>query len=366
MIKDQLFQEFSIKNTCFKNRFVMAPMTRNFAKDGVPHPDAAEYYSMRARGGVGLIITEGVEISHPSSSGYPGCPNLISDKSKQAWEKIIDAVHKENTKIFCQLWHVGGIRKPGIYPDPDVPGFTPSGIVKKGKKVAYEMSLDEIEEMIEVYANDAKICEDLGFDGIEIHGAHGYLIDQFFWQVTNQRTDYYGGSFDKRTNFAKNIISNSKKNTSDNFIVGIRFSQWKQQDYKAKIANNVDELNQFISELSKSSPDFFHTSMRRFWDPEFESSNLNLSACVKQLSKIPVIAVGSVGLDKDFIKLYQGDHETKIADFEKLFHMFENNNFDMIAIGRALLSDPNLVSKLENSNFKDMVPFDKQYVEKYV
>jgi len=366
MMKEQLFQEFSIKNVRFKNRFVMAPMTRNFSQNGVPHLDAAEYYSMRARGRVGLIITEGVEISHPSSSGYPGCPNLISDESKRAWEKVITSVHKEDTKIFCQLWHVGGIRKPGMYPDPDVPGFTPSGIVKKGKKVAHEMSLYEIEEMIEVYANDAKICEDLGFDGVEIHGAHGYLIDQFFWGVTNQRTDNYGGNFEKRINFAKDIISSSKKSTSDNFIVGIRFSQWKQQDYEAKIANNIDELNKFISELSKSDPDFFHTSMRRFWEPEFESSNLNLSACVKQLSKIPVIAVGSVGLDKDFIKLYEGDHEAKIGNFDKLFNTFENDSFDMIAIGRALLSDPNLIEKLENSNFKDMVPFDKRYVEKYV
>ena len=106
MIKDQLFQEFSIKNTCFKNRFVMAPMTRNFSQNGVPHHDAAEYYSMRARGGVGLIITEGVEISHPSSSGYPGCPNLISDQSKRAWEKVITSVHKEDTKIFLSLIHI--------------------------------------------------------------------------------------------------------------------------------------------------------------------------------------------------------------------------------------------------------------------
>ena len=136
--------------------------------------------------------------------------------------------------------------------------------------------------------------------------------------------------------------------------------------YTNKIPKNIDELDKFISELSKSNPDFFHTSMRRFWEPEFESSNLNLSACVKQLSKLPVIAVGSVGLDKDFIKLYQGDHEAKIGDFDKLFNTFENDSFDMIAIGRALLSDPDLIEKLQNSNFKDMVPFDKRYVEKYV
>ena len=139
-----------------RNRVVMAPMTREFSPNGVPNDYAPTYYSKRAAGGVGLIITEGVEISHEASSAYPNCPNLQSDESKKMWEKIINEVHKNHSSIFCQLWHCGGVRKIGMPPDPKIPGFTPSGVVKEGgKKVAYEMTLEDIQKLIQIYANDA-------------------------------------------------------------------------------------------------------------------------------------------------------------------------------------------------------------------
>ncbi|MDA9802679.1 12-oxophytodienoate reductase, partial [Gammaproteobacteria bacterium] len=192
-LKNALFSEYNMNGLMLKNRIVMAPMTRNFSPNGVPMDYAPTYYARRASGGVGLIVTEGVEVSHRAASGYPNCPNLETDEAKKMWEKIVNEVHKSKSSIFCQLWHVGGIRKPGMPPNPEVPGFTPSGYVVPGKKVAHEMSVDEINELIEVYAEDAKICEEIGFDGVEIHGAHGYLIDQFFWDKINLRTDEYGG-----------------------------------------------------------------------------------------------------------------------------------------------------------------------------
>ena len=173
--KNHLFSEFDMNGLSLRNRVVMAPMTRNLSPNGIPKDYAPTYYSKRAQGGVGLIITEGVEVSHRAASGYPDCPNLGSDESKKMWQKVVNAVHEKNSSIFCQLWHVGGIRKSGMPPNPEIPGFTPSGYVKPGKKVAHEMTKDEIEELIEIYANDAKICEELGFDGVEVHGAHGYL-----------------------------------------------------------------------------------------------------------------------------------------------------------------------------------------------
>ena len=362
---EALFKPIKINNLVVPNRIAMAPMTRSMSPNGIPTDQNLEYYKRRAAAEVGMIITEGVEVSHPASSGYPNVPNLRQD-SHEGWKKLISSVQEEGSTIFCQLWHVGGIRKPGQPPNPEVPGYTPSGLVRKDKKVAYEMTDNDVEDLIQNYVKDIETIKMLGFDGVELHGAHGYMIDQFFWRDTNVRKDKYGKEEDLRTKFVCEIVSRARKLVGNDFPIMLRFSQWKQQDYGAKIANNIDELDKFISELSKSDPDFFHTSMRRFWEPEFESSNLNLSACVKQLSNLPVIAVGSVGLDKDFIKLYQGDHEAKIGDFDKLFNTFENDSFDMIAIGRALLSDPNLIEKLQNSNFKDMVPFDKRYVEKYV
>jgi 2,4-dienoyl-CoA reductase-like NADH-dependent reductase (Old Yellow Enzyme family) len=282
------------------------------------------------------------------------------------WEKVVSAVHKSESPIFCQLWHVGGIRKLGMPPSPDIPGFTPSGYVKPGKKVAYEMSVEDIEELIEIYANDAKICQELGFDGVEIHGAHGYLIDQFFWDQINLRTDEYGGSLENRSRLAKEILEASQKQTSDSFKVGIRVSQWKQQDYEAKITADAEELNKFFSILKNAGADFVHCSNRRFWEGEFKAGGLNLAGVAKEATGLPTISVGSVGLDKDFIKLYSGDHKTQTVDLDILHEKLNRAEFDLIAVGRALLSDPDWANKVQDGQEDQIVPFDKSFVENYV
>ena len=364
--KNTLFSQYALNGLTLKNRVVMAPMTRNFSPNGIPAEYAPTYYSKRASGGVGLIITEGVEVSHPSASGYPDCPNLQTNESKNMWEKVVSEVHKNGSPIFCQLWHVGGIRKLGMPPSPEIPGFTPSGFVRPGKKVAYEMTDDDIQELIEVYAQDAKICEELGFDGIEIHGAHGYLIDQFFWDKINLRLDKYGGSIENRARFASEIINASQKNTTDSFQVGIRVSQWKQQDYEAKITSSQAELSIFFNLLKNAGADFLHCSNRRFWEGEFLEDGINLAGIAKQATQLPTISVGSVGLDKDFIKLYSGDHQTQRVDLDRLHEKLNTAEFDLIAVGRALLSDPNWANKVQNGREEDIIPFDKSFVENYV
>ena len=134
-----------------------------------------------------------------------------------------------------------------MQPNPEVPGHTASGLVKPGKKVAHEMTLNDIKETIDAYASDAKICEEIGFDGVEIHGAHGYLIDNFFWSGTNIREDEYGGSIENRSQFVSDIIKSVRENVSKNFIVGLRFSQWKQHDFEAKLASNPEELKTILT-----------------------------------------------------------------------------------------------------------------------
>ena len=364
--KNHLFSEFDLRGLRLRNRVVMAPMTRNLSPNGIPKDYAPTYYSKRAKGGVGLIITEGVEVSHRAASGYPDCPNLGSDESKKMWQKVVNAVHEKNSSIFCQLWHVGGIRKSGMPPNPEIPGFTPSGYVKPGKKVAHEMTKDEIEELIEIYANDAKICEELGFDGVEVHGAHGYLLDQFFWDQINLRTDEYGGTIENRSRFAKEILKESQKKTNDSFKIGIRVSQWKQQDYEAKITEDPTELNHFFKILKGAGADFIHCSNRRFWEGEFQQTGMNLAGIAKTATNLPTISVGSVGLDKDFIKLYAGDHQTQTADLSILHEKLNKAEFDLIAVGRALLSDPNWANKVQDGKEDEIIPFDKSFVENYV
>ena len=174
-----LFEPYKLKNITLRNRVAMAPMTRSQSPGGIPTNDVVEYYKRRAKAEVGLIITEGVEVSHKASSAYPNVPRLDSDKARDGWKKVVNGIKENNGHVVAQLWHCGGFRKLGMSPNPEVPGHTASGLIRPGKRVAHTMTTIDIEETVSAYAGDAKICEEIGFDGVEIHGAHGYLIDNF-------------------------------------------------------------------------------------------------------------------------------------------------------------------------------------------
>ena len=334
----------------------MAPMTRNQSPGGIPTQKVIAYYSRRAKAEVGLIITEGIEVSHKASSAYPNVPRLDSNAAKEAWKKVVEEIKNNNGAVIAQLWHCGGFRKLGMQPNPEVPGHTASGLVKPGKKVAHEMTLDDIKETIDAYASDAKICEEIGFDGVEIHGAHGYLIDNFFWSGTNIREDEYGGTIQNRSQFVSDIIKSVRENVSENFIVGLRFSQWKQHDFEAKLASNPEELKMILTLPVESGLDYLHSSMRRFWESEFEGSNENLAYWTKKITKIPTIGVGSVGLDSDFIDMTAPATPTSI---DKAIDDITNDKYDLIAVGRALLSDHEWVLKMKEGRVNDVIPYTK-------
>ena len=354
---NMIFENYKLKNITLRNRIVMAPMTRNQSPGGIPTQEVIAYYSRRAKAEVGLIITEGIEVSHKASSAYPNVPRLDSNEAKEAWKKVVEEIKNNNGAVIAQLWHCGGFRKLGMQPNPEVPGHTASGLVKPGKKVAHEMTLDDIKETIDAYASDAKICEEIGFDGVEIHGAHGYLIDNFFWSGTNIREDEYGGSIENRSQFVSDIIKSVRENVSENFIVGLRFSQWKQHDFEAKLASNPEELKTILTLPVESGLDYLHSSMRRFWESEFEGSNENLAYWTKKITKIPTIGVGSVGLDSDFIDMTAPATPTSI---DKAIDDITNDKYDLIAVGRALLSDHEWVLKMKEGRVNDVIPYTKE------
>ena len=351
-----LFDEYKLKNLILRNRVVMAPMTRNQSPGGIPTSDVISYYARRAKAEVGLIITEGIEVSHIASSAYPNVPRLDTNKAREGWKKVVDGIKNNNGAVIAQLWHCGGFRKLGMQPNPEVPGYTASGLVKPGKKVAHEMTLQDIKETIDAYASDAKICQELGFDGVEIHGAHGYLIDNFLWGGTNIRQDSYGGSIQKRSQFVSDIIKAVKENVGDQFIVGLRFSQWKQHDFSAKLASTPDDLKKILMPPVEAGLDFLHSSMRRFWESEFEGSEENLAYWTKKISNIPTIGVGSVGLDSDFIDMTAPATPTSI---DKALDDIKKQKYDLIAVGRALLSDYEWVVKMKEGRLNDVIPYTK-------
>ena len=352
-----LFEPYRLKNINLRNRVVMAPMTRNQSPGGVPTKDVVAYYSRRAKAEVGMIITEGIEVSHKASSAYPNVPRLDSKNARDGWKKVVDGIKSNGGAVIAQLWHCGGFRKLGMQPDPDIPGYTASGLVKPGKKVAHAMTEEDIQETIDAYASDAKFCEEIGFDGVEIHGAHGYLIDNFLWSGTNTRDDSYGGSIQKRSRFVSEILQSVRANVSQDFIVGLRFSQWKQHDFEAKLANSPIELKKILQPIVESSLDYLHSSMRRFWESEFEGSEENLASWTKMISNLPTIGVGSVGLDTDFIDMTAPAQPTSI---EKAIKDISDEKYDLIAVGRALISDPEWVIKMREGRLNDVIPYSKE------
>jgi len=360
-----LFQPFENAKLALKNRIVMAPMTRGFSPGNVPNDLNIDYYRKRAAGGVGLIVTEGTCVGHKAANGYPNIPYMAGEKQLAGWKKVVDAVHAEGCKVVPQLWHVGSIRKPGIEPEPEVPGYSPSGLVMRGKKRCHEMTEDDIWDVIAAFAKAAADAKAIGFDGVEIHGAHGYLVDQFFWEGLNERTDKWGGSLVKRTRFAAEIIKAVRAEVGPEFPIILRWSQWKQQEYSAKLAQTATELETFLSPLVEAGVDIFHCSTRRFWEPEFEGSDMNLAGWVKKITGKPTITVGSVGLDAAFTE--EGKSEFSDANPESLDKVTERlarDEFDLVAVGRALIANPDWANKVQAGTTGDLVPYTKDMLTK--
>jgi 2,4-dienoyl-CoA reductase-like NADH-dependent reductase (Old Yellow Enzyme family) len=357
---EPLFTPFRIKTLTLPNRIVMAPMTRGQSPGGVPGPNVAAYYRRRAEHGVGLIVTEGTGINHPAALGMPTVPFFHGAEPLAGWAKVLAAVHGVGGRIMPQLWHVGTARQPGSLPNPDAAPVGPSGLTGAGVRVAEPMTELEIANIVGAYAQGAADAARLGFDGIELHGAHGYLIDQFFWEATNRRTDRYGGDIAGRTRFAADIVRACRRATSSEFPILLRFSQWKIHHYSARLATTPDELACFLTPLVDAGVDIFHCSTRRFWEPEFEGSHLNLAGWTKKLTGKPVITVGSVGLDNDFISALAERKGAACAELDRLVHMVDSGEVDLVAVGRALLVDPAWAAKVRDGRVSELVPFSPE------
>ncbi|MFC4306551.1 NADH:flavin oxidoreductase [Cohnella boryungensis] len=355
-VENTLFKPFELGGLKLPNRIVMAPMTRGFSPNGVPGADVAAYYKRRAENGVGLIVTEGTVIDHPAATGDPNVPNFHGEEALKGWANVADAVHEAGGKIVPQLWHVGMTRRNGSLPHPEALSVGPSGLALNGKKFSEPLTKAEIDSIVSAFASAAADAKRIGFDGIELHGAHGYLIDQFFWEQTNRREDEYGGDIVSRTRFAADIVRACRLAVGPDFPIILRISQWKAGLYDAKLAETPEQLEQFLAPLSEAGVDIFHCSTRRFWEPEFPGSDLNLAGWVKRITGKPTITVGSVGLEVEFTSAYR-DQDSKVADVGELLSRLENQEFDLVAVGRALIADPAWAVKMREGRYGELLPF---------
>lgn len=363
----ELFKPFTLNGLTIPNRVVMAPMTRNFSPRGVPGPDVAAYYRRRAEGGTGLILTEGTVIRHPGAANMPQIPHIHGEEALAGWARVSSAVHAAGGKIFPQLWHVGAVRGMREFSNLPASPISPSGLLKPGTVVGEPMTQAEIDSVIEAFAQAAADSQRIGFDGIELHGAHGYLIDQFFWEGTNRRTDKYGGDLAARTRFAVEIIQECRRRTGPKFPIVLRFSQWKGQEFTARLATTPQELSRFLEPLAAAGVDAFHCSTRRFWEPEFEGSELNLAGWAKKLTGKPTITVGSVSLEIDFIASFGGAQEPsagaggagRASHMDRLVEMLARGDFDLVAVGRALIADPAWANKVRDGRFGELSAYTR-------
>ncbi|WP_394814232.1 NADH:flavin oxidoreductase [Streptomyces dubilierae] len=340
------------------NRIVMAPMTRMFSPGGVPGEDVVSYYARRAAAGVGLIVTEGTYVGHESAGQSDRVPRFHGEEQLAGWAKVAEAVHAAGGRIVPQLWHIGMVRKQGEPPVADAPAVGPSGLrIGADEPTGKVMTQADIDAVVGAFAEAAAAAERIGFDGVELHGAHGYLLDQFLWQGTNRRTDAYGGDRVARTRFAAEIVAAVRESVSPGFPVIFRYSQWKQDVYGARLAETPEELESILTPLAAAGVDAFHASTRRYWLPEFDDSDLNLAGWTKKLTGKPAITVGSVGLDGDFVKAFQGQG-AELGDLDNLLDRFERDEFDLVAVGRALLQDPQWAEKVLAGRFDELAPYD--------
>jgi 2,4-dienoyl-CoA reductase-like NADH-dependent reductase (Old Yellow Enzyme family) len=360
-----LFTPFAIGRLALPNRIVMAPMTRNFSPGNVPDEHVAAYYRRRAENGVGLIVTEGTVIDHPASTDSVRVPRFYGADALAGWSRVVTAVHEAGGRIFPQIWHVGMRRAPGTGPFPGALSIGPSGVSvagATGEPITPPMTEQEIAAVIDAYGRAAGDAYTLGFDGVEIHGAHGYLIDQFFWSFTNKRTDAWGGDLVARTRFGAEVIRACRRRVPPGFPIVFRFSQWKGNHYDARLAATPGELANFLAPLADAGADIFHCSTRRFWEPEFEGSPLTLAGWTKKLTGKPTIAVGSVGLTGDFISWF-GGAEAGTRGVEDLIARLDAGEFDLVAVGRALLADSAWALKIREGRASDVTTFTRDLLQ---
>jgi 2,4-dienoyl-CoA reductase-like NADH-dependent reductase (Old Yellow Enzyme family) len=370
-----LFEPLSVRRLSLANRIVMAPMTRNFSPNGIPTQAVADYYRRRAEADTGLIITEGVGIDHPGALGDGGLnevdvPHMYGEAALAGWRRVVEGVHATGGRIMPQLWHQGVMREAGTGPCPQAPSCRPSGLWgPTGRTTSIPpdyaarlavpttpMTESDIADVIVAYGRSAGFARALGFDGIAIHGAHGYLIDTFLWEETNHRADAWGGDRRRRSRFAVEVVRAIRLAVGEDLPIVFRFSQWKQQDFRARLANTPQELEEILGPIADAGVDIFDGSVRYFQRAEFEGSPLNLSGWAKKLTGKLAISVGGVGLDKG---MYDSNREGRAAAADNiglLMQRFNAGEFDLVEVGRALLNDPLWTRKLRLG--EPQLPFD--------
>ncbi|MDO3387942.1 NADH:flavin oxidoreductase [Gilvimarinus sp. SDUM040013] len=344
-----LFNSLKIKNVTIKNRTALAPMTRISTRgDGIPTEKMAQYYRRFAEGGFGLIITEGTYTDKHYAQAYPNQPGITCEKQRKGWEAVVKSTKKAGGKIILQLMHAGALSQH-LSNTRSASAVPPIGSMMAGYSeksgafpTPHAMNGAEIDQAIEGFAKSAQRAEEAGFDGVEIHGANGYLIDQFLSDYTNQREDMYGGDIQSRSHFLIETITNIRLVASPDFLVGVRVSQGKINDASYRWPGGVKDAEYLFPNIESAGADYIHfaSAGKGFEHGSHTSDGVSLPQLAKLLCHIPVIANGSLHEHQEYSRIITERHA------------------DMIAIGKCALVNPDWPIKVEKNMNLEKFPED--------
>lgn len=335
------FEKFGL---ALKNRLVMTAMTRNFADKNHCATDLMRaYYERRAKDGVGLILTEGT-IIHPSGDGYPDVPYIYTEEQVESWKPVVKAVQAQGTKIFCQLWHCGRISDPvfldGALPvsSSNLPGVGVHSRLKTPFVSPRALEADELPDIVEMFAHAARNALAAGFDGVEVHAGHGYLLDSFFDSNVNTRTDDYGGSIPNRCRFPLQVIK-SVLEVAGPLKTSVRISpsremnglyEWPERDAMlAYLIPALDAMGVRILDVSCTHANYFETS----------------GTVVRLIRPVwPHIIISGASLAPE-----KADEEIQ-AGF-----------IDLVTYGKFILANPDFVEKITSG--RELAPYSKELLK---
>jgi 2,4-dienoyl-CoA reductase-like NADH-dependent reductase (Old Yellow Enzyme family) len=331
------------------NRMVVAPMTRISATgEGRATAAMAAYYRDFAAGGFGLVITEGIYTDCEYSQGYLGQPGLADRGQAAAWRAAVGSVHACGGRIVAQLMHAGALSQGNRYRRQTT---APSAIQPRGLQlvtyhgngpfaVPLAMSDGDIKNVMVGFAAAARLAQDAGFDGVEIHGANGYLLDQFLTDYTNQRLDGYGGDVLARVRLTVDVIRAVRNAVGPDFLVGVRISQAKVNDFEYKWTGGERDAGRVFPALARASADYVHTTEFEAWRPAFGSDGPSLAALAKAYGRLPVISNGS------------------LHDPRRAAALLESGGADLVSLGRGALANPDWVIRVRTG--RPLSSFDRR------
>ncbi|MFK0252363.1 tRNA-dihydrouridine synthase [Streptomyces sp. NPDC090445] len=332
-----------------RNRFALASMTRVSAtEDGRAVPEMAEYYETFAEGGFGLLITEGTYTDTAFSQGYLHQPGIADEAQAAAWRPVVDRVHAAGARVVLQLMHAGAVAQANRFRDRTV---GPSAVRPLGEQltkyrgsgrwpVPLEMTRRQIAEAVQAFAAAAARARDAGFDGVEIHAANGYLLDQFLTPYTNLRTDEYGGGAEGRSRLVREVTAEVKGATGPGFTVGVRFSHGKVNNPSWRWPGGDAEARAVFTAAAAAGADYLHLAGRgRDWSPHGPT----FPGLARAVTGLPVIANG-------------GLHQDAVAR-----RILDERHADVLAIGRAALANPDLPRRVAAGTVR--TPFDPRLIE---